>query len=135
MNQVMDRRWRSLSLALAALTFASAVALIVWNIVPGFFPLQANAHDLLGALPLSLVAVAYTVHVAVRGASPYDLMRALILAAAFLFWAANQYWPDAPLARLWNDIAVVLFVVDVLLTMIRSEPGDVPVVVGDLGPK
>ena len=45
-------------------------------------------------------------------------MKAIMLAVAFLFWAANQFWPDARLATLFNDIAIALFVLDVFLVMI-----------------
>jgi hypothetical protein len=41
-----------------------------------------------------------------------------MLAVAFLFWAANQLWPDLRQATLFNDIAIALFVLDVFLVMI-----------------
>ena len=45
-----------------------------------------------------------------------------MLAAAFLFWAANQLWPDSSRAMLFNDIAIGLFILDVFLVMIsRSQ--------------
>jgi hypothetical protein len=120
MDRSMSRSLRAGSLALAALTFASAAALVAWDLAAARFP--PRSHEVLGALPLALVAAAYLVHAGARRASGHDLVQALLLAAAFLFWAANQYWPDAPHATLWNDIAVVLFVLDVLVTMSRS-PG------------
>ena len=46
------------------------------------------------------------------------MVKAILLAAAFLFWAANQYWPNLPEATLFNDIAIALFVLDVFLVMI-----------------
>ena len=109
---------RALPFALAAATLLAAVALLVWDVGPRLFP--ARAHDLLGALPLALIAVAYMTHEALRRPSGHELVRAALLAGAFLFWAANQYWPAIPEATLFNDLAVVLFVLDVLLTMVRS---------------
>jgi cytochrome c oxidase assembly factor CtaG len=47
-----------------------------------------------------------------------ELMKATMLAVAFLFWAANQLWPDLRQATLFNDIAIALFVLDVFLVMI-----------------
>jgi hypothetical protein len=44
-------------------------------------------------------------------------LKATVLAAAFLLWAANQFWPQAPSATLWNDLAIALFVVDVFLVV------------------
>jgi len=72
----------------------------------------------LGALPLALIAFAYLAQQAVCCQSRKDLVRAILLAVAFLFWAANQLWPDLPQATLFNDIAIALFVLDVFLTMI-----------------
>jgi len=42
----------------------------------------------------------------------------LSIGAAFLFRAANQFWPDSKQATLWNDVAIALFVLDVFLVMI-----------------
>ncbi len=41
-----------------------------------------------------------------------------MLAVAFLFWAANQLWPNLPQATLFNDVAIALFVLDVFLVMV-----------------
>ncbi|HVV53176.1 MAG TPA: hypothetical protein VHO06_26195, partial [Polyangia bacterium] len=46
-----------------------------------------------------------------------ELARTGLLAAAFLFWAANQFWPDLPQAMLFNDLAVALFVLDAWLAI------------------
>jgi hypothetical protein len=51
-----------------------------------------------------------------------ELIKAVLLAAAFLFWAANQFWPESPQATLYNDIAIALFVFDVFLVMIGWPP-------------
>jgi hypothetical protein len=109
-----------LPLALGVLAFVSVVALLGWDGFSRFFPLRA--HDLLGALPLALIAFAYLAHQAACRPSRKDLIKAVLLAVAFLFWAANQLWPDLPQATLFNDIAIALFVLDVLLTM-KSERG------------
>ncbi|MBV9272781.1 MAG: hypothetical protein JO333_02715 [Verrucomicrobia bacterium] len=42
----------------------------------------------------------------------------MMLSVAFLFWAANQPWPDLSQATLFNDIAIALFVLDVFLVMV-----------------
>ncbi len=54
-----------------------------------------------------------------------ELAKAILLAAAFLFWAANQFWPNLPQATLFNDIAIALFVLDVFLVIVgwpRTSP-------------
>ena len=33
-------------------------------------------------------------------------LKAVLLAIAFLFWAANQLWPNSPQATIYNDIAI-----------------------------
>jgi hypothetical protein len=108
---------------LAALTLATVVVLLAWDAVPQAFP--ARAHDLLGALPLGLIAVAYLVHERQRRPRRREFAKAVLLALAFLFWAANQLWPDAPQATLFNDVAIALFVFDVFLVIVGS-PGGAP---------
>jgi hypothetical protein len=52
-------------------------------------------------------------------------VKTIILASAFLFWAANQAWPMLHQATLFNDLAIALFVVDVLLSM-KGRPIQLP---------
>jgi hypothetical protein len=47
-----------------------------------------------------------------------EFLKAVMLAVAFLFWGANQLWPNLPQATLFNDIAIALFVLDVFLVML-----------------
>ena len=101
---------------LGALTLASVVVLLVWDAMPRLFP--ANAHNLLGALPLALIAVAYLVYQTIRRPGPAELFKAALLATAFLFWAANQYWPNSPRSTLYNDVAIALFVLDVFFVLV-----------------
>jgi hypothetical protein len=101
---------------LGALTLASVAVLLVWDFAPGIFP--PRTHNLLGALPLALIAIAYLVYQSIRRPGLAELFKALLLALAFLFWAANQYWPDSPRATLYNDVAIALFVLDVFFVLI-----------------
>ena len=107
-------------LRLGQLTLVSVLLLIAWDAYPRAFP--ARAHDLLGALPLVLIAVTHLSYQAVRRPRPGDLLKAIVLAAAFLLWAANQFWPKASSATLWNDLAIALFVLDVFL-VVAGWPG------------
>jgi hypothetical protein len=119
----LDRWRRSVPVLLGVLTLGSVVLLLVWDVFPGIFP--ARAHDALGALPLALIAVAYLVYQFIRQPTKMELMKAVALAVAFLFWAANQLWPDRPAAVVFNDIAIALFVLDVFL-VIAGWPADAP---------
>ena len=109
----------SVSLVLGLVTLAAVALLLFWDAVPGRFP--HGAHDVLGALPLALIAVAYLAHQAVRRARWRELGKAVLLALAFLFWAANQLWPELSAATLFNDVAIALFVLDVFWVLV--QPG------------
>jgi uncharacterized membrane protein len=83
---------------------------------PKFFP--AKAHDFLAAFPLVVIAIAYLLYQSARRPAAKEFVKAIMLAVAFLFWGANQLWPDLLQATLFNDIAIALFVLDVFLVMI-----------------
>src|SRR5215469_9027337 len=106
---------RTLPLRLGQLTLVSVLLLIAWDAYPRAFP--ARAHDLLGALPLALIALTYLLYQAVRRPRPAELLKAIVLAAAFLLWGANQFWPKGSSATLLNDLAIALFVLDVFLVV------------------
>jgi hypothetical protein len=115
----MSQRLRLIPIVLGGMTLVSVVLLIVWDVAPSLFP--SRAHDVLGALPLALVALAYLAHQAVRRPRLGDLGKAILLALAFLFWAANQLWPDLAAATVFNDVAIALFVLDVFWVLV--QPG------------
>lgn len=94
----------------------SVFLLLAWDAAPSLFP--GNAHLLLGALPLSLIAVSYLVYQAFEKPGPKHWIRAAILALAFVLWAVNQLLGDLPLATLFNDLAIALFVLDVFFVII-----------------
>jgi peptidoglycan/LPS O-acetylase OafA/YrhL len=116
MYKRLDRAHRAMSLVLGVLTLVSLGLLLAWNVNPKFFPIRA--HGFLAAFPLAMIALAYLFYQSTRRPSAKEFLKALMLAVAFLFWAANQLWPDLPQATLFNDIAIALFVLDVFLVMI-----------------
>ena len=116
MRSRLDRAQRVVPAALSLITLASVLVLLVWDALPRIFP--NRAHDVLGALPLVLIALAYLSYQAIRRPGAQELLKAVLLSIAFLFWAGNQFWPDKPYATLLNDIAIGLFVLDVLLVII-----------------
>jgi multisubunit Na+/H+ antiporter MnhG subunit len=111
----LDRAHRALAVILGLVTLASVGVLFAWDAYPRLFP--ARAHDVLGAFPLAMIAFAYLVYQSAHRPPRKEVLKAILLAVAFLFWAANQLWPDLPLAMLFNDIAIALFVLDVFLVM------------------
>lgn len=112
----LDRRRRALAVVLGVLTLAGVGILFVWNAAPGLFP--PRSHEFLGAFSLATIAIAYLVYQAAHRPPVRELAKAILLAIAFLFWAANQLWPDSPRATLYNDIAIALFVFDVFLVIV-----------------
>jgi len=97
-------------------TLAGVGVLLVWDAFPGLFP--AGSHDWIAAFPLAMIAVAYLAYQSAHRPPARELLKAILLAVAFLFWAANQLWPDWKEATLFNDIAIALFVLDVFLVIV-----------------
>jgi hypothetical protein len=116
MRSRLDRTRRAIPVMLGVLTLGLVGLLLVWDAFPKRFP--AGVHDVLGALPLGLIAFAYLAYQLGRRPARMELVKAVVLAIAFLFWAANQFWSDRPVATVFNDLAVALFVVDVFLVII-----------------
>jgi peptidoglycan/LPS O-acetylase OafA/YrhL len=115
MYKRLDRAHRAIPLVLGVVTLISVGVLLAWHLNPKFFP--GDAHDFLAAFPLAMIAIAYLLYQSARRPAPKEYVKAIVLAIAFLFWAANQFWPDLPQATLFNDIAIALFVLDVFLVM------------------
>jgi hypothetical protein len=112
----LDRAHRHAPLVIGVLTLLSVAILLLWDLFPTRFP--ARAHDVLGALPLGAIALAYLVYQSVRRPSRGELLKATLLAIAFALWALNQLWPDLPQATLLNDLAIALFVLDLFLAIV-----------------
>lgn len=119
----LDRAHRLLPVILGILSLLAAAVLFAWDAFPNSFP--PRSHDVLGAFSLAMIAIAYLAYQFAHRPAPLELVKAILLAIAFLFWAANQLWPDSRQATLYNDIAVALFVLDVFLVMI-GWPGTSP---------
>jgi UDP-N-acetylmuramyl pentapeptide phosphotransferase/UDP-N-acetylglucosamine-1-phosphate transferase len=111
MSNRLDRAHRFFPVLLGVITLLGVGALLVWDDFPQLFP--SRTHDILAALTLAMIAIAYLAYQIAHRPSATDLLKAAVLAAAFLFWAANQMWSTSPHATLFNDIAIALFVLDV----------------------
>jgi hypothetical protein len=107
---------RAAPLFLGVTTLASVLVLLASDALPKLFP--TGAHRNLGALPLALIALAYLVYQTIRRPGFAEVFKAVLLAIAFLFWGANQFWPEAAAATLFNDIAIALFVLDVFFVIV-----------------
>jgi len=112
----LDRIHRAVPASLASSTLLGIGVLFIWDASPKYFP--ATAHDVLAVFPLAMIAFAYLVYQAARRPPLRELVKASMLAVAFVFWSANQLWPNLRQAILFNDIAIALFVLDVFLVII-----------------
>ena len=105
------RKHKDPGVILGTMTLAGVVLLFVQDAAPKVVP--AVSHRILAAFSLATIAVAYVIYQLANRAAARELAKTMLLAAAFLFWAANQMWPNRPEAGLYNDIAIGLFVLDV----------------------
>ena len=114
--QIASNRARKLvPLVLGIITLAAVALLFAEDARPQLFP--AQSHEVLAAFSLAMIACACLAYEAVRRPARSEVVKAILLACAFLFWAANQLWPASHLATLFNDIAIALFVFDVFLAI------------------
>ena len=116
MYKRLDRAHRTIPLVLGVVTLVGVGVLLARDFNPKFFP--ARAHDFLAAFPLGMIAIAYLLYQSMHRPAAKEFLKTIMLAVAFLFWAANQLWPDSHQGTLFNDIAIALFVLDVFLVMI-----------------
>jgi uncharacterized membrane protein len=119
----IGRSKRLVPAILGAVTLAGVAVLLSWDATPNRFP--AGSHEILAAFSLAMIALAYLVYQIAHRPPAMEFLKAIMLAVAFLFWAANQFWPGLPQATLFNDIAIALFVLDVFLVIVgwpKSSP-------------
>ena len=112
----LNRTQRVFPVILGMITLASVAVLFAWDVFPRLFP--AGAHGVLAAFPLAMIALAYISYQSAHRPVRMEFVKAIMLAVAFLFWSANQLWPDLRQATLFNDLTIALFVLDVFLVMI-----------------
>jgi hypothetical protein len=116
-----DHARKLVPLVLGIVTLAAVALLFVEDAAPRLLP--ARSHDVLAAFSLAMIALAYMVFQLAHRRPAAELLKTTLLAAAFLFWAANQFWPNLPQASLFNDIAIGLFVLDVFFVIVGWPAG------------
>ncbi|MGD0738418.1 MAG: hypothetical protein ABR957_02400 [Terracidiphilus sp.] len=115
MQITTDRARRLVPLILGIVTLAGVVLLFFQDAAPRLLPV--GSHEVLAAFSLAMIALAYMVFQLLHRPPMAELVKTILLAAAFLFWAANQFWSNLPQASLFNDIAIGLFVLDVFFVI------------------
>ena len=97
------------------IALAGSAVLLVLDVSSGFR--QGDARRVVSALPLIAIAFACLAFHATWTPEPLDLLKRVLLSAAFLFWAANQLYPTKGWAPVANDVAIGLFVLDLALIL------------------
>jgi len=119
----LNQSHRLVPAILSGITLCGVAALLGWDAFPNLFPV--GSHAILAAFSLALIAVAYLAYQITLRPRAMEFLKAIMLAVAFFFWAANQFWPNSPQSTLFNDIAIALFVLDVFLVIVgwpRTSP-------------
>lgn len=78
---------------------------------------DSHSREILSSIPLIAIALACLAFHATRKPRPLDLLKRVLLSAAFLSWAATQLAPNAEWAPVATDIAIGLFVLDLALLL------------------
>jgi hypothetical protein len=87
-----------------------------------FVSARAN-NAWLSSLPLALAGIAYAVlQIRLRPSRP-TLLKRLLLAASFIFWAIDQLLPSGQMATLVGDAVVSAYVLD-LFWMIQEQKAE-----------
>jgi len=116
----LDRAHRALSVILGSLTLLAVGIVLLGDAWPRLLP--GKTHDIFAAISLALIAVAHLMYQAAHRPPWREWIKAIMLALAFFFWAANQVWPNPHQAVIFNDLAIALFVLDVFLVMVGWPP-------------
>ncbi len=104
---------------LAKLSVLAAGALLLTSIfMPD--PSHTRLHPWISALPLALAGIGYALFQLQLRPSRAVLLKRLLLAAAFLFWAIDQVMPAGGVAAFVGDAVIAAYVVD-LFWMLRDQ--------------
>jgi hypothetical protein len=106
---------RSVTVFLLAVALVSSAVLLILDVWGGFR--EGDARRIVSALPLTAIALACLAFHATWKPEPLDLLKRVLLSAAFLLWAANQLFPTTGWAPVANDAAIGLFVLDLALIL------------------
>jgi hypothetical protein len=96
-----------------ALAAGSGVLLLINDGINDLWPtFKPLAHAPISALPLLLIGLASLVFQAIIRPGPLDLLKAMIVSAAFILWGIDQLLPSGQVATTLGDLVIVLYVID-----------------------
>jgi hypothetical protein len=115
-------RWLARSLAVMALLSSFALLCVgatpFLTVLPAYIVKGASRawtlikHLPLSALPLLLAGSSYLILQAILRPRPLELLKRLMLGAAFLLWGVVQLMPASDLATELGNLVITLYVVD-----------------------
>jgi hypothetical protein len=123
-RSVIDELLRWLARSLAVLALISGVALLLLDLTPPLTalehyiaeasprPLAVIGHAPMSALPLLFAGASYLALQAMLRPHFSELLKRLMLGAAFLLWGIVQLLRSGPLATDLGDLVIVLYVLD-----------------------
>ena len=91
-------------------------------LLSAFVPAQTHAY--ISSLPLALAGLGYTLLQFRVKPSPRLLLKRLLLAAAFLLWAAVQLLPAGRLSVFLGDAVIAAYVLDLFWMMRDQQRGE-----------
>jgi hypothetical protein len=106
---------RAVTILLVGVALLASGVLLALDTSPTFR--GGDPRRVVSALPLVAIALACLAYHATWRPEPFDLLKRVLLSAAFLFWAANQLFPEEGWAPVANDVAIALFVLDLALIL------------------
>ena len=93
----------------------AGVALLASDVFATVLP-----HAPVSASPLLLIGAAYLGFQALTRPKPLDLLKALIVSAAFILWGIDQLLPQGWFATTLGDVVIALYVLDLGWMMLAS---------------
>lgn len=106
MNKILG--W--LTTVLVATAVAGSIGLLVSDTKIGT-PLGLPAA-LISAAPLSLIGISFLILQLMRRPRWMELLRNIMLAAAFILWGVVQFMEKSALSKELGDVVIVLYVLD-----------------------
>jgi hypothetical protein len=105
-----------LAAALAALALAFTVGLLTSATIDGF-P-QGLPPTVVSALPLLTVGLSFLIAQAMIRPGRVELVKNMLIVAAFLLWGLVQIIEHNPLSKTLSDVVIALYVVELAWTVL-----------------
>ncbi len=110
-------RWISSILAILAL--AAGIGLLIGDLNLGI--LSGMPKAAISAAPLLLVGASFLILQPILRPRTTDLLKNLILAAAFLLWGAIQFLPENAMSIRLGNVVIALYVLDLAWVILGSK--------------